>query len=343
MYMYTQGHSRMISVGVYVPEQRVTSSELFDSFQSKERFGIPSQWLDRTMGIHERRVAPDGIKPSAMAVMAAVEALETAGISPKELDAVIYTGIDRDYLEPATAHVVQEALGARHAVCFDLTNACHGFMNGIHVMDALIATGQARRGLIVTGEQNSRITRKAINILKHSHDKQDFARLVGGLTVGDAGAAMVVGPKLGPDTGFMGFLLDSQGQFKDLCVCGDRADETTVHMDMSIIVKEHIQMHAQMYKESLRRLGWKPEQIDRFVHHQVGKKAFGMHADYAGVSAAIMPDTVSTMGNITSATIPVNLYNLRKNRDIKNGEKVFIAGAGSGLSISQTGLVWDAA
>jgi 3-oxoacyl-(acyl-carrier-protein) synthase III len=343
MYMYTQGHSRMIGVGVYVPEQRVTSSELFDSFQSKERFGIPTQWLDRTMGIRERRVAPDGIKPSSMAVIAAVEALEAAGVAPGELDAVIYTGIDRDYLEPATAHVVQDALGANHAVCFDLTNACHGFMNGIHVMDALIATGQARRGLIVTGEQNSRITRRAINILKASHDRADFDRLVGGLTVGDAGAAMVVGPKLGPDSGFMGFVLDSQGQHKDLCVCGDGTTETTVHMAMGEIVREHIQMHAEMYRESLSRLGWSPTQIRRFVHHQVGKKAFGMHADYAGVSTAIMPDTVSTMGNITTATIPVNLYNLIKNKDIENGGRVFIAGAGSGLSISQTGLIWDAA
>lgn len=343
MYMYTQGHSRLISTGIFVPEQRVSSRDLMAELDSLNRFGVPHDWLERAMGIRERRVAPDGTCPSEMAALSANEAMERAGVLPTEIDVIIYTGVDRDHLEPATAHNVQQKIGARNAICFDVTNACHGFMNGIHLVDALIATGQAKRALVVTGEQASRATRLAVETLKKSHDKNEFIRLAGGLSLGDAGAAMILGPKLGPDSGFQGFMLQSQGQFADLCVCGTRGAETTLKTDMPAIVREHIQLHANMYDHFMAKLRWQPADVKWFVHHQVGLRAFRMHANYAKVSLDIMSNTVATMGNLVSATIPVNIHNLMINNKLSMGQKIFVAGAGSGLSISQAGLIWDAA
>ena len=110
MYMYTQGHSRLISTGAYIPEKRVTSKEILEAIDSENRFGVAHDWLERAMGIRERRVAPDEMLPSDMATHAAHDAMETAGIHPTELDAIIFVGVDRDYLEPATAHIVQKKL-----------------------------------------------------------------------------------------------------------------------------------------------------------------------------------------------------------------------------------------
>jgi len=342
MYMYTQGHSRLISTGIYIPEQRITSREIMEAIDSKNRFGISYDWLERTMGIQERRVAPEDMRPSDMATHAALEAMDLAGIKPSEIDAIIYAGVIRDYLEPATAHIVQHKIKAYNAIAFDVTNACHGFVNGIHMMDALIATGQVRRGLIVTGEQGYRGTQKTIKVLEETHDHKEFIKLVGGLTLGDAGAAMIMGPKLGPDSGFMGFMLQSQGQFSDLCVCSTE-EEGLLKTDMAGIVAQGIKLLGDMYVKFMAKLKWSPQHIAKFVHHQVSLKVFTQHARYARVSLDIMPNTVSTMGNLVTATIPVNLYNIVKNKEIRNGEKVFIAGAGSGLSVSQAGLVWDAA
>jgi 3-oxoacyl-[acyl-carrier-protein] synthase-3 len=342
--MYTQGHSRLISTGVYVPEQRVSSNEILEQIDSKNRFNVGFDWLERTTGIRERRVSPENMMPSDMAVIAARDALERAELPPSGLDVIIYAGVDRDFIEPATAHIVQDKLKASNAVVFDVTNACHGFMNGIHLLDALIATGQARRGMVVTGEQGFRASRKAMEILSQTHDREVFVNLAGGLTVGDAGAALILGPKVDPDTGFIGFMLRSRGEFADLCVCGTRgSEETPLKTDMPNIVKHHIQMHADMFALTMTKLGWSTNDITRFVHHQVGLKAFKMHAAYSQLSTNIMSNTVATMGNLVSATIPVNLYNLAVNQEVRDGDKIFISGAGSGLSISQAGLIWEAA
>ncbi len=343
MSMYTQGHSRLISTGIHLPEKRVSSREVLEEVDSLNRFGVSYDWLDKAMGIHERRVAAAGVLPSDMAAHAALEAMDSAGLAPADIDVIIYAGVIRDYLEPATAHIVQHKIGARNAVAFDVTNACHGFMNGIHLMDALIATGQARRGLVVTGEQGFRYTEKAMRALRETDDRAAFTRLVGGLTLGDAGAAMLMGPKLGPDSGFMGFMLQSRGEHAGLCVCGHEGEGAVLETDMASIVANGIAMLGDMYDEFMAKLKWSPVEIDKFVHHQVGLKVFAHHARYAKISPEIMPNTVTTLGNLITASIPVNLHNLRINNEIEPGQKVFIAGAGSGLSVSQAGLIWEAA
>lgn len=343
MYMYTQGHSRLISTGVYLPEQRVTSREIMEQFDAESRFGVSVNWLDKTMGIRARRVAPAGMLPSDMAVRAAREALELAGLTPAALDAIIYTGFSRDHLEPATAHIVQGKLGAGNAVAFDVTNACHGFMNGVHLMDALIATGQARRGLVITGELGSRVTQHTINALKQTTDRETFDRLAGGLTLGDAGAALIMGPKTDPDAGFMGFMLQSAGELSGLCICGRQGEESELYTDMPTIVMHNERLHSAMYRVFMAKLGWRPEDIAKFVHHQVGIRIFRQHARYAGISLDIMPNTLTELGNMITANIPINLYKLAKNKEVTHGQKLFLSGSGSGLAISQTGLVWDAA
>src|SRR3989338_8225941 len=111
MYMYTQGPSRVASSGIYLPDQKITSRELMQEIDSVNRFDISYDWLERVTGVHEKRVTPEGILPSDMAVIAAREAMERIDIGPKEIDAIVYTGASRDYLiEPATAHVVQAKL-----------------------------------------------------------------------------------------------------------------------------------------------------------------------------------------------------------------------------------------
>lgn len=340
--MYTAGHTRIISTGVYLPENKVTSRELLDELDARSRFGVPHNWIDRVLGIRERRVAPPDMRPSEMAVRAARDALDRAGVHARDIDAVIYTGMSRDCVEPATAHMVQKAIGARDAVCFDLTNACHGFMNGIHVLDMLVATGQARRGLVVTGERNWQVSLNTMDVLKKTDDRDAFQRMIGGLSVGDAGAAMLLGPKLGPDTGFAGFVLQSRGEHCDLCVYSEHGAPSG-HMDMVGIIEAHIGMHAELFPRFLERMRWQASDINHFIHHQVGKRAFSMHAAYSGIERSRMTDTVSTLGNITSATIPVNLHRLAEEGVAQPGDNVMISGAGSGLSISQTALVWDGA
>ncbi len=343
MYMYTQGHSRLISTGVYLPEERVKMRDIMQQFDSESRFGIPTNWFEKAMGICERRIAPADVLPSDMATRATKEALELAGLTASELDAIIYTGLARDHLEPATAHIVQRKLGAENVVAFDVTNACHGFMNGVHLMDALIATGQVRRGLVVTGEQGSRMGQLAIEELRKTTDREMFTKLAAGLTLGDAGAALIMGPKIDPDTGFMGFMLQSYGEISELCVYGHHGQENAMRTDMPTLVMHNERLHKAMYKDFMAKLGWQSRDLAKFIHHQVGIRIFRQHANYAGISLDIMPNTLTMLGNMITANIPINLYNLAKNKEVSSGQKLFLSGSGSGLAISQAGLIWDAA
>ncbi len=345
MYMYTQGHSRIVSTGAYIPESRITARELMQEIDSKNRLGVSYDWLERVTGVHEKRVTPEGVLPSDMAATAAREAMERAGVGPKEIDAIVYTGTTRDFLiEPSTAHVVQAKLGATNAVAFDVTNACHGFMNGIHLMDALIATGQVRRGLVVTGEQGKLYTRRAVEELRQCQDKERMTLLAAGLTLGDAGAALLMGPKLGPDSGFMGFMLQSQGQHAGFCTCGNPSDFGPVVTDMPRIVGEALNLITAMFNEFLyQRLKWKLEDISWYLIHQVGGTSFKLHSKRTGVPVEIMPKTVMHMGNLITATIPLNLHLVANERSLREGQKIYLSGQGSGISLSQAGLIWEKA
>ena len=344
MYVYTEGHSRIAGTGIYLPEERITSRDLMREIQSQERFGVSYEWLERVTGIREKRVTPQGILPSDMAVAAAREAMERAKITAREIDTIIYTGLTRDYLEPATAHLVQAKLVAPNATVFDISNACHGFMNGIHVMDALIATGQVRNGLVVTGEQGSLFARRAIEALGKATERAQLTPLAAGPTLGDAGAAVVMGPKKAPEYGLVGFMQLSRGQHAHYCTSGGPLKEGPLVTDMPGIIAQTIKLMVPIFQDFLyERLKWNIHDISKYIMHQTGHRTFRLHAKLGGIPTDIMPDTVTTLGNLITATFPVNLHLLHVNREVKEQDKIFLSGAGSGITVSQAGLVWDAA
>lgn len=342
MYTYTHGHSRIIGTGVYLPEGRVTTRDILREIDSKARFGVSHDWLERVTGIREKRVTSAGVLPSDMAVTAAREAMDRASVTSRQVDAIIYTGLTRDYLEPATAHIVQAKLGATNATVFDISNACHGFMNGIHVMDALIATGQVTCGLVVTGEQGSLFTNRAIHTLKRGTKRSDLESLAAGLTLGDAGAAMVMGKKVAPKQGFMGFMLQSQGQHAQFCTSGGPLVEGPLLTDMPAIVGESAKLVTKMFQDFMHvRLKWRVQELAKYFIHQVGARVFQLHSQLMGVPISIMPKTVDVLGNLITANIPLAIDYCHRNKEIKAGDKIYLSGTGSGISLSQAGLIWE--
>ena len=337
------GYSRILGLGIHEPPQKIHSDDVLAEINAEERFGVKHTFLRRTLGVSERRAAPPDARPSDLAWPAASEALERSELQAGAIDLLIFTGMNRDCIEPSTAHRVADRIGAKHAMCMDLSNACHGFMNGIHYANALIQIGDIKHALICTGENNWRIARQTIEMLKQTHDKATFLKTCGGLSLGDAGACMVLGPRKERDgEGFESILMASRPEHHHLCVLeADPDSEEEIldgHMDMVAITREHVAMHRETFGYFISRLGWSAADIDRFVHHQVGRRVFDMHADYSGVPFDRFSNTFSNYGNITSATIPFNLYKTREK--CSSPMKVFISGAGSGLSTSQSGYVF---
>ena len=96
-----------------------------------------------------------------------------------------------------------------------------------------------------------------------------------------------------------------------------------------------LRMHRALIDETYKVLNWKPKDVDHLICHQVGSKPHHRMAKLAGIELEKAPTIFPSYGNLTSATIPVTLDSARPNE----GDRILILGAGSGLSISQIGLV----
>src|SRR5207247_5966655 len=109
-------------VGAEIPSRVVTSAEV-EARARIERFGFERGWLEQVTGVRERRWADPAVHPSQLAAAAARKALAHAEVDPLAVDVVVFCGITKDFIEPATCNAVAEAVGARDARVFDLTNA----------------------------------------------------------------------------------------------------------------------------------------------------------------------------------------------------------------------------
>ncbi|WCN07587.1 ketoacyl-ACP synthase III [Marinomonas mediterranea] len=331
--MIIKGNCQIAGIGAYFPEQVVTSKELMFEINSEKNYGLSESWLDDVCGIEKRRVARPDELPSTLAIIAGEEALKTSGVSPSEIDAVIFCGISKEWIEPSIAHKVQHELGCTNAMCFDVSNACHGFMNGIMIADQFMQSSNATHVLVVTGEVTTDITSHYIDKLKKN--KADLKKEIGALTLGDGGAAMILTPKT--DTrGFQFYNLYTNGKYADLCKIGATKNGYNGQMVMGKISSMMIRLHSAMIEKTYSYLNWSSLDVGRFICHQVGKKPHIRMSSMANVSPEITPISYKDYGNIATVTIPFNIYNAKP----EHGEKVLVGGAGSGMSISQSGIIF---
>src|ERR1700677_4032987 len=116
-----------------------------------------NEWIMQRVGISQRHIAPAGVATSDMAVEAAKIALAQRGIHGSELDAILVCTVTPDMLFPATACLVQDRLGAKHAWGFDLLAACSGFIYGLTTAAHLVSAGSHKKGLGIGSDKMSRI------------------------------------------------------------------------------------------------------------------------------------------------------------------------------------------
>jgi len=199
--------------GVSLPENVIKSDDIFDEIDMETKYGISNSWMSEKMGIKARRSAPPGTQPSELAIDAAEEAIAGCKIfNPDEIDLVIFCGIEKDRSEPATAHRINRKLGLKPKRVFDVTDACFGFIDGMDIADTYIKSGDVRSALIVTGEVQGNLYNSVIRQLKSGLPLKKARDMLGFLSLGDAGGAVVMSANHERDeTGFDIFnnLIDS--------------------------------------------------------------------------------------------------------------------------------------
>jgi 3-oxoacyl-[acyl-carrier-protein] synthase-3 len=335
---------RIESLGVRLPETVLTMEALLGSCRHRPRWD-----LEAITGIRERRVAVGGEHALDLAVRAAERALAGSRYAAGDLDALICTSIskhhapDEYHLEPATALRVRAAVGARRAQVFDVVNACAGMLTGIQVLQALIRTGRARCGMVVSGEQNVPLARTAAREVRHSFDRQ-----IAAFTLGDAGAAVIVDAAPDDRTGFHRIELVTGARHDHYCRSlpsprGRGGILLTKARGLQRTGAEHFPAY---FKRCLDATGWTPEDLDHVVPHQVSVRAIeqGVKAvgRYLGAPLpAVTRCVADRYANTTTTSHFVALHQLMLDGSLRGGHRLLFVVGASGIVIGHATCTFD--
>lgn len=324
---------------VHAPTEVSPSSILQEA--GLDRYDYPLDWVEENTGIKTLHHGDLYAKPSSYAIPAIEKALTDFDGELDEIDAIFYCGMNRDMQEPSTAHIIADKIGLPAKLKLDMSDACHGFTAGIMMADLLIKTGQARHVLLCTGENASRGTMHIADRFKNQElGKDDVKSNIGAFTVGDVGAAMVLGPtddgsgfQSVDDKGLRSFNSNNDSTVWPACFVDWERNDFAMHSVW--ISLETIKMVVGMAPTTLAGAGWEVNDIDYFVSHQVGRSVHEHYLKKLGISKEQSVEIYPDYGNLTSASMPVCLDLLGQDGKLEKGTRIMLNSTGSGIVVSQ--------
>ena len=339
---------RITGVGAEMPPRVVTTAEV-EERAGIARLGFESGWLERVTGVRERRWADADVDPSDLAAAAGRKALADAHRGPDDVDVVIFGGITRDFIEPATANAVADKLGAHRARVFDVTNACNGFIDGLDLAESLIRTGKARRVLVTSGE------RASISINFGARTVEELLHSVAGLVVGDGGGAAVVEPSEDPARGLRAsehvsapghWRLAIGGRFRpttEACgVCGSTVDLRFL-CDGKRLFQVGFELMPPTMAAVMERTGWVFEELDLVICHEASRRFIETGVVQMGDRPHATPklwSTVERFGNTSTVSLPLQLSEALAAGALFPGAKILALAGSSGVSMAAVTMVW---
>ena len=318
------------AVGHYLPEERLTNADL------ERMVDTSDEWIRSRTGIHERRILRDPDKATAfMATEAAREALEKRGVDPAEVECILVATITPDFPFPATACLVQSALGAPRCWGYDVMAACSGFLYALTTAAKLIESGKHEKVLVIGGDTMSRII-----------DYTDRSTCV---IFGDGAGAVL----LEPDTAGYGILdsveyVDGDGaQFLHTKAGGSlhpTSAETVanrlhyVYQDGQPVFKRAVVGMADAAAEIMDRNGLAADDVRYLVPHQANLRIIDATARRMGLSPEKVMVNIDRYGNTTAGTLPLCLYDWEP--ELKRGDNLVLAAFGGGFTWGATYVKW---
>jgi 3-oxoacyl-[acyl-carrier-protein] synthase-3 len=332
-----------------LPEERVTTAALEARLQPLyATLHLQQGQVELLTGIRERRWWPEGPVMAQHAALAAKKALDAAGVSASDLGAVVYTGVCRDNLEPATACAVAEAIGAGpQALVFDLSNACLGVMNGMVELANRIELGQMRAGLVVSCESSREIIESTIARLNAS-PTMDHYRLGLATLTGGSGAVAVVLTRSEDSASEHRLLAGAalnESRHHRICRWGPSSGllgqrPNVMETDASQVLEHGVALGERTWAALLEATGWKRSDVDRVICHQVGSGHRREVLSTIGVDERRDFSTFEALGNIGTVSVPLTAARAHEAGFLRQGDRVGFLGIGSGLNCLMLGLQW---
>jgi len=320
---------------------RVPSAEIEKRLEpTLERLGMQRDLIRNLSGIMERRVWDDGVQPSDVAAQAAERAIADAGIDTTRLGILVNSSVCRDYIEPSTASIVHSKLGLPETCMnFDLGNACLAFINGMDMVGNMIEQGQIDYGIVVNGESSKFSTEKTVErLLDPGVDEETFRENFATLTLGSGSAAMVLGRSDIADGGhaFLGGVNLAATEHNGLCYGQVDGMVTKGHE----LLVAGLGLAARTWKKAVDELGWKIEDFDHCVLHQVSKIHTEKFCEIVGLDIDDVFRLYPNFANIGPAGVPIVLSKLNDEGKLAKGDRIALMGIGSGLNCTMAELVW---
>ncbi|PPB80015.1 3-oxoacyl-[acyl-carrier-protein] synthase III [Albidovulum inexpectatum] len=315
-------------VGHYLPE-RVVPNTWFEEFLETS-----DDWIRSRTGIERRHFAAEGETTSDLGAQAARAALDDAGLTPQDIDAIIVATSTADYTFPSAATMVQAKLEMTSGFAFDIQAVCAGFIFALSNANALILSGQARRVLVIGAETFSRIL--------------DFTDRSTCVLFGDGAGALVLEAQEGEgkasDRGILSTDLHSDGRYRELLYVDGGVSTTgtagKLRMQGNQVFRHAVEKLAQTAHSALDKAGLASGDVDWIVPHQANLRIISATAQRMQVPMERVVVTVQDHGNTSAASIPLALSVGRQRGQIKPGDLIVSEAIGGGFSWGSVVLRW---
>lgn len=317
--------ARITGTGGYLPTKVMTSEAL------AARLGVTADWIVERTGIRARHIAAPGETTSQMAVRAARQALDAAGLAPDALDLIVVGTITPDFPTPSTAALVQAALGASRACAFDVSAACAGALFGLVVAEQFIRTGLARRALVVGAE-----------LLSRSIDWEDRNTAV---LFGDGAGAVILeaseeddGPgilarRLHTDGALAGILsIPGPGtavSARDPGLVAEKLD--VIHMQGREVFRSAVRTLTAAAGEILDEAGLSRDHVEHVMGHQANLRIIQSVMAHMDLPMERCHINLDRCGNTSAASILLLIDAAARQGALSPGDHLLCLAAGAGL------------
>jgi 3-oxoacyl-[acyl-carrier-protein] synthase-3 len=335
--------SRFESIGVKIPEKRLTTKELVEKIKIPgfRKFGLLT-------GINERRICSAGEDSFSLALDATRDCLSYSKYRADELDMIINCSITRykdglsHWYEPTFSILLKDILGAEKAITFDISNACAGMLTGVYLAENYIRLGIIRRCMIVSGEYITNISDHALKSIKTPLSSE-----ISSLTVGDCGAAVILERAPEDQEGLLVSGFTTLSEYSNLCT--GRQNRKTPGGQMKTKAKRIHQVSVTdsipVVKNALEKNGLSFDKIDFLIPHQTSRSSIlsgaNHYSEYFREKPGQIVINLKDTGNTASTTHFLALYRYLSERRFKEGDRIMLLCFASGLVIGVVIFIMD--
>lgn len=327
--------ARILGTGRALPPRVVTNAELTTLMDTSE------EWIVQRTGIRERRFVDPGTGASDLGVEAARVAIERAGLTPKDIQFLIFATLSPDLCFPGSGVFVQEKLAMDTIGALDVRTQCSGFLYGLSVADAYVKAGFYDHVLVIGAEVQS----TGLDLSTAGRDVS--------VIFGDGGGAVVVGPSE-PGKGILSSHLHSEGKYaRELMVEAPASIENPRMSKEMIDARRHygymngrsvfthaVRRFPEVINEALAANGMTVSDLSLVIPHQANLRITQAVAKALGVPPEKVFSNIEKYGNTTAASVPIAIDECLEEGRIREGDLVCLAAFGSGFTWASSLIRW---